>query len=227
MESAFLSTSPNFRPLYRRGQWVENWGSFYFGGSLGAGTQPEAREEPLLSHCSSSKDNGNSLQRVIVSKAGNWVGDFRKVWIEAKLGWEETGGGGSGGGRGKGRGGGQSGVRGNYYWALRTDLHSWFHYSQSQTAHFLFWFLLCLSSHPPSLAKIHSKFLILLSIKRSKNNFPCFKGKNWVWPIIVEQPKVMAHRQYIQLIWDWNICLVAGSSQWNISGKGEVSWNFS
>ena len=53
--------------------------AFTLGERLGAGMSPETREEALLSHCSSSKDKGNSLQRYIVSKAGNWVGDFRQV----------------------------------------------------------------------------------------------------------------------------------------------------
>lgn len=56
------------------------------GQEQGQRLQPEAAP-PF--HCSCPKDNGHSLWRAFVSGGGNWVEDFRRVCLEAKLGCAE------------------------------------------------------------------------------------------------------------------------------------------
>ena len=145
--------------------------------------------------------------------------------MEARLGWEETGGGGRGGGRGKGTGGCSLGL-GEAATGPQDELALLISFLSIQPCSFLFWFcpaflpiplfqpkltrygpsgqtcppdfiplnstlllsvliLPCLSPHSSFPAKINSKVLILLSIKRCKNNFPCLKRKSWVCSTIV------------------------------------------
>lgn len=86
--------------------------------------------------------------------------------------------------KGKRDGRGQSGVRGSCYGPSgRTCPPDFIPLNSTLLLSVLI--LPCLSPHSSFPAKINSKVLILWSIKRCKNNFPCLKRKSWVCSTIV------------------------------------------